>query len=85
MMQIHKFPVAGMNKTSLMAKLNSVDRWRDVFEIREEQIHLRTFKDVENLIDLFVERYTRSDVTGQEYDTSVKDKAEPVSNDRQQQ
>lgn len=85
MMQIHKFPVAGMNKTSLMAKLYSVDRWRDVFEIREEQIHLRTFKDVENLIDLFVERYTRSDVTGQEYDTSVKDKAEPVSNDRQQQ
>lgn len=85
MMQIHKFPVAGMNKTSLMAKLNSVDRWRDVFEIREDQIHLRTFKDVENLIDLFVERYTRSDVTGQEYDTSVKDKAEPVSNDRQQQ
>ena len=51
----------------------------------KDQIYLRTFKDVENLIDLFVERYTRSDVTGQEYDTSVKDKAEPVDNDRQWQ
>ena len=32
----------------------------------------------ENIIDLFTERYTKSEVTGQEYDTSVKDKAEPI-------
>lgn len=39
---------------------------------------MRTFSDVENIIDLFTERYTKSEVTGQEYDTSVKDKAEPI-------
>ena len=39
---------------------------------------MRTFSDVENIIDLFTERYTKSDVTGQKYDTSVKDKAEPI-------
>ena len=27
--------------------------------------------------DLFTERYTKSEVTGQEYDTEVKNKAEP--------
>lgn len=50
------------------------------FEIQGTQVHLRTFSDVENIIDLFTERYTKSEVTGQEYDTSVKDKAEPISN-----
>ena len=78
MLQIHKFPVASMDKQILIEKLNCLERWRNVFEIREDQIHLRNFKDVENLIDFFTERYTRSDVTGQEYDTSVKDKAVPI-------
>ena len=78
MMQIHKFPVATMDKQILIERLSYLERWRNVFEIRENQIYLRNYKDVENLIDFLTERYTRSDVTGQEYDTSVKDKAEPV-------
>ena len=80
MMQIHKFPVATMSKESLLEKLQTVERWKNVFEIQGTQVHLRTFADVENIIDLFTERYTKSEVTGQEYDTSVKDKAEPISN-----
>ena len=56
-----------------------MERWKNVFEIQGTQVHLRTFTDVENIIDLFTERYTKSEVTGQEYDTSVKDKAEPIS------
>lgn len=78
MMQIHKFPVASMNKTDLMTQLYTVERWKNVFEIQDDQICLRRFSDVEQMIDLFTERYTRSDVTGQEYDTSVKNMAEPV-------
>lgn len=78
MMQIHKYPVATMTKDELMNKISTVKRWENVFDIRKNQIYLRTFKDVENIIDLFVERYTRSDVTGQEYDTDVKDKARPI-------
>ena len=50
------------------------------FKLSDAQVYLRTFSDVENIIDLFTERYTKSEVTGQEYDTSVKDKAEPISN-----
>ena len=78
MMQIHKFPVARMSRESLMAKLGTVSRWNNVFEVRDERIYLRNYSDVEKIIDLFTERYTKSEVTGQEYDTTVKDKAEPL-------
>lgn len=81
MMQIHKFPVAAMNRERLIEKLHTVERWKNVFEIQGAQVYLRNFSDVEHIIDLFTERYTKSEVTGQEYDTSVKDKAEPVSNE----
>ena len=81
MMQIHKFPVATMNKDELLNKLNTVERWKNVFDIRGTGIHLRNYTDVEKLIDLFTERYTRSDVSGQEYDTSVKNVIEPVNNE----
>ena len=77
MMQIHKFPVATMSKAGLVERLYSVDRWKDVFDIQEDQVNLRNYTDVENIIDLFTERYTISEVTGQEYDTEVKNKAEP--------
>lgn len=72
MMQIHKFPVATMSKKSLLERLQTVERWKNVFEIQDDQVYLRTFSDVENIIDLFTERYTKSEVTGYEYDTSVK-------------
>lgn len=78
MEQIHKFPVATMSKEKLLERLQTVDRWKNVFEIQQNQVRLRNFSDVENIIDLFTERYTKSEVTGQEYDTSVKDKAEPI-------
>lgn len=81
MMQIHKLPVATMNKELLMEKLQTVERWKNVFEIQNSQVHLRNFSDVEHMIDLFTERYTKSEVTGQEYDTEVKDKVAPVSNE----
>lgn len=77
MMQIHRYPVSTMSKDSLVDKLHTVERWKGVFDIQEEQVNLRNFTDVESLIDLFTERYTKSEVTGQEYDTEVKDKAEP--------
>ena len=81
MMQIHKFPVATMNRDWLIEKLQTVERWKNVFEIQGRQVYLRNFSDVEHIIDLFTERYTKSEVTGQEYDTSVKNKAEPVRNE----
>ncbi len=51
--------------------------WKDKFEENQEGlIVLNTYQQVEDLIDLLDERYTRSDVTNQEYD--VKRVAKPV-------
>ncbi|WP_420313834.1 Kiwa anti-phage protein KwaB-like domain-containing protein [Blautia luti] len=49
-----------MKKEELLKRIQIVPRWQGKFEIREDGITLRTFADVENLIDLFTERYTKS-------------------------
>lgn len=45
---------------------------------RIKKFVLNTYEQVENLIDLLDERYTRSDVTDEEYDTGVKKWIAPV-------
>lgn len=76
LMQIPDYPVLGKDNIEIMDKLNTVDRWKEEFEISKNSIILNSYKDVEKLIDLYIERYTRSDVTGVEYDTSVKNRVE---------
>lgn len=73
MMQISNFPIIDVKKEELLKRIQVVPRWRGKFEISENGITLRTFADVENLIDLFTERYTKSlIIDDQEYDTDVK-------------
>lgn len=76
MMQIQKYPVASMKKDELLSRIDSVERWKDLFETTNGQIYIRNSDDIEQVIDLFTERFTRSDVTEQEYDMSVKYKCE---------
>ena len=79
MMRIHNSPVMKMAAGALIEKINTVERWKGRFEFTPEgKIQLNTYKQVESLIDLFDERYTRSDISGTEYDTGVKKEAEPV-------
>ena len=61
-------------------KINSIPRWQGKFDVNptEGTITLNTYKQVEFLIDVFDERYTRSEITNTEYDTDVKSVAEPV-------
>lgn len=80
MMRIANSKVLDLSKEELMNKIHSLDRWKDKFEEDDNgAILLNTYPQVENLIDLLDERFTRSDVTEQEYDTDVKQIAEPVS------
>ena len=55
-----------------MNSIMTVPRWKGVFDIKDGEINLRNYKDVENLIDFFEERYTVSQVTNDEFDTDVK-------------
>ncbi|MEG0962277.1 MAG: DUF4868 domain-containing protein [Lachnospiraceae bacterium] len=79
MMRIKNYHVIEKSADELIEKLNNVERWKGVFDIQEgNKINLRTYKDVENLIDLFDERYTFSLITNDEFDTDVKELAGPV-------
>lgn len=80
MMRIGNSRVLSLSADDLLAKVNTVSRWKDKFHFDEatNQIVLKTYGEVESLIDLFDERYTRSDITDTEYDTDVKTIAEPT-------
>lgn len=80
MMRAIDSPVLNMSAETLFEKIHTVDRWKGKFkEPVDGKIPIDTFKDVENLIDLLDERFTKSEITGQEYDTDVKKKAEEDS------
>ncbi len=56
----------------LLKRIDRLPRWHGKFMIEDGKIVLKTFAQVEELIELLDETYTRSDVTGQEYVTDVK-------------
>lgn len=81
MMQIGTSRVLTLSSAELLNKIRTVERWKGKFKIDEKtkQIKISTYTDVESLIDLFDERYTRSDITDTEYDTDVKTIAQPLN------
>ena len=80
MMRIGNSRVLSLSTEELLAKIKTVARWKDKFNIDEatNQIVLKTYAEVEDFIDLFDERFTRSDITDTEYDTDVKTIAKPA-------
>jgi len=80
MLRLKNSKVLTKSKEELYTKITTLPRWRGKFEINESDhtINLKNYGQVENLIDLLDERYTRSDVTDEEYDTSAKKWIEPV-------
>lgn len=80
MMRIGSSKVFDLTQEQLMNKVNTLPRWKGKFNFNQDshQIVLNTYREVESLIDLFDERYTRSDVTDTEYDTDVKTVAKPM-------
>lgn len=72
LMRIENSLVFGLTASELEQRVNDTDRWKDAFNFVNGKIEINTYKDVELLIDLFDERYTKSIITGAEYDTDVK-------------
>lgn len=81
MLRLKNSKVLTKSKDELYTKITTLSRWREKFEVNEKDhtISLKNYGQVENLIDLLDERYTRSDVTDEEYDTSAKKWVEPVT------
>lgn len=78
MMRIKNSKVFELTSDALLYKIRTLPRWRGKFVIENNKIILNTYVQVESLIELLDETYTRSDVTGEEYETDVKKLAEPV-------
>ena len=80
MMRIIDSPLFDVPNEILREKIHNLEGWKGKFDEDENgSIVLNTFAQVEHFIDFMDERYTRSDVTDQEYDTNVKQIAKPVN------
>ena len=78
LMRIADSTVLKMNRNKLWENIHKSKRWNGKIKEENGQFVLETYTQVENLIDLLDERYTRSDITEEEYDTEVKQIAEPI-------
>lgn len=72
MMRISDSAVLELSTQEIISRISTVERWRNSFQVEADQIVLNSYSQVEALIDLLDERYTRSDITSREYDTDVK-------------
>lgn len=79
MMRITDSNVLKMEPAKLWENIHRSTRWKEKIKEENGQFVIDTYAQVEDLIDLLDERYTRSDITGEEYDTEVKQLAEPVA------
>ena len=79
LLRISDSKVLLMPTAQLIMKINTVDRWKNTFVLNDtkDRIELLTYAHVESLIDLLDERYTKSEITETEYDTDVKQVAQP--------
>lgn len=72
-------PVLSMRSDDLWTKISTLPRWKGKFKAPVDgSIPIETNKEIEAMIDLLIERFTVSEVSGQEYDTEVKKKAEEI-------
>lgn len=72
-------PVLQMSSDALIDKVTTLPRWKGKFrDPVDGVIPIDSVKEIEAMIDLLAERYTVSPVSGQEYDTEVKKKAEEI-------
>ena len=56
----------------LMENIHKSKRWNGKIQEQNGKFVLGTYVQVELMIDLLDERYTVSEITGEEYDTAVK-------------
>ena len=78
MMRVTDSKVLKLEPYTLWENIHKSIRWNGKIKEENGRFILNNYSDVENLIDLLDERYTRSEITGAEYDTDVKQDAKSV-------
>lgn len=72
-------PVLQMDKGELLASLKRHARYSQMFNVIDERIEIHSQKDAAAFIKMLNDDIVRSDLTGQEYDSSSKSKLDPLS------
>lgn len=73
LMRIFNSKVFDVPNETIKKRIRTLPRWKGRFKENEKgELVIETKAHFQNLIDLLDERYTRSEVTGIEYDTDVK-------------
>lgn len=78
MLRISNSKVLNMDTVILWENIHKSARWNGKLKEENGKFVIEHYTDVELLIDLLDERYTRSEITGEEYDTDVKQIASPI-------
>lgn len=84
MMRIADSKVLKMAPDTLWENIHKSPRWSEMIKnekikVKNRKFVLESYPAVECFIDLLDERYTRSEITGEEYDTEVKQLAGPIN------
>lgn len=72
LLQINNFNVINLDRNELILAIKNSQSWKNKFIIENDNIKIKTYNDVTNIIDFFIDRYTLSETTKDIYDTSVK-------------
>lgn len=71
-------PVLQMDKRDLLSSLKRHARYSQMFNVKDDRIEIHSQKDAAAFIKMLNDDIVRSDLTGQEYDSSSKSKLEPL-------
>ncbi len=72
-------PVLRMEKKTLLANIEKHRRYSKMFKIEDDQILISSQKEASAFIKMINDDYVRSELTGQEYDSSTKAVLEPLN------
>ena len=72
LMKAKNSSVLKMNKKNLLERLKVHSRYKSMFKFKDDHIVISSQKDVDNFIKMVNDDIVRSDLTGNEYDSSSK-------------
>lgn len=79
LMKAKHSPVLEMNPAALIQKLSKHPRYKDKFSFAGNKIVVKSQKDALEFIKMLNDNIVRSDLTNQEYDSSIKERLAPIS------
>jgi hypothetical protein len=79
LLKVKNSVVLKIPKDQLIPAIKSHPRYKDKFSFENDQIVITTYKDVTELLKMMDDDILRSDLTGEEYDSSYKQILDPIS------